>query len=77
MRIMGIAASAIAYQSKRLEASAARVASMGKETEKGEKTVDIVEESVNRIDASAITSANLAVVKSEDERLRSVLDLFA
>jgi flagellar basal body rod protein FlgC len=77
MQIMGIAASAIEYQTKRLEGSASRVASLGKEPKDGEKPVDIVEEAVVRMDASAVTKANLAVIKSEDERMKSVLDIIA
>lgn len=77
MRIMGIASSAVQYQSNRLEASAGRVASMGKELKDGEKPVDIAEEAVVRMDASALTSANLAVIKSEDERMKHLLDILA
>lgn len=77
MRIMGIASNAVEVQSKRLEDSAARVASMGKETKAGEKAVDIAAEAVVRIDASALTSANLAVIKSEDERMKHLLDILA
>jgi flagellar basal body rod protein FlgC len=77
MQITGIAAAAIEQQTKRLEASAARVASIGTEPKEGEKPVDIAEEAVVRIDASAATTANLAVIKSEDERMKSILDIIA
>jgi flagellar basal body rod protein FlgC len=77
MNIMETASAAVGQQTKRMEASAARVASMGKETEKGEDVVDLAKEAAIRIEASAATSANLAVIKSEDERLQHMLDLFA
>lgn len=77
MRVMGIASAAVLEQTKRLESSAARVASLGKEVKPGEKPVDIAEEAAVRIDASNLTSANLAVIKSEDERLKHLLDILA
>ena len=77
MRIMGIATNAILQQTKRLEASAARVATAGKQPKEGEKPVDIAEEAAVRIDASNLTSANLAVIKSEDERMKHLLDILA
>lgn len=77
MGIMGIAAAGIEQQTKRLEASAEKVASMSKETKEGEPALDLAKETAVRIEASAATSANLAVIKSEDERLQHMLDLFA
>ena len=77
MRTMGIAADAVMYQSRRLEKSAERTASLGRTPVEGEKPVDLVEETVERIDASRLTEANLKVIKSEDERLKHLLDIIA
>ena len=77
MRIMETAANGIMHQTRRLEASAARTATAGREPAAGEKPVDLAAEAVERIDASAQTSANLAVIKSEDERLGNLLDILA
>ena len=76
MRIMGIAAGAIQQQSVRLEQSAQRVAKAGTAPiEKDGEPVDLAREAVERIDAGAMTEANLAVIKSEDERLGHLLDI--
>ena len=77
MRIMETAANAVLQQSRRLEASATRTATAGRPPAAGEKEVDIAAEAVERIDASALTSANLSVIKSEDERLGQLLDILA
>ena len=77
MRVMGIAADAVMYQSRRLEKSAERTASMGRKPVEGEKPVDLVEETVERMDASRVAEANLKVIKSEDERLKHLLDIIA
>lgn len=76
MKIMGIASAAIAQQTQRLEASAERVARAG-DTSPNAKEVDLAKEAVERIEASALTTANLKVIKAEDERLGTLLDTFA
>jgi hypothetical protein len=77
MRIMSVAVSAIQHQSNRLAASAERVAGVGKETAAGETSTDLVDEAAVRLEAGALTEANLAVIKSEDERLGHLLDILA
>lgn len=77
MRVIGTATAAIAQQTKRLEASAKRLNQLAKNPEENKNPPDIAKEAAVRIDAGAITEANLAVIKSEDERLKSVLDILA
>ena len=77
MRIANIATQAIENQSKRLEESAARLAKLGQKPRKGEAPPDIAKEAAVRIEACAATEANIAVLKSEDERLGHLLDILA
>ena len=77
MRIVNVATQAIQHQSKRLEASASRIAKLGKETASGEAPPDIAREAAVRIEAGAATTANITVIKSEDERIGHLLDMLA
>ena len=77
MSVMGIASSAITQQTQRLEASAERLNKVNIEPKPGEPETDIAKEAAIRIEASALTKANLAVIKSEDERLNHLLDVLA
>ena len=77
MRIMGIAAGAIQHQSIRLAESAERLTKAGKTPGEGEQEPDIAKEAVVRIEAGALTEANVAVIKSEDERIGDLLDILA
>ena len=74
MQILNVAARAIGDQFSRLKDSAARVAKIGTKPEQGKEPTDIVKETAIRIEAGAATEANLAVLKSEDERLGHLLD---
>jgi hypothetical protein len=77
MHIMNTAVRAIAHQTDRLEASAARLARLGATTRRGETPPDIAKEAVVRIEAGAATEASIAVIRSEDERLGHLLDILA
>lgn len=77
MRVIGTATAAIAQQTKRLEASAKRLNQLVESPEKNKNPPDIAKEAAVRIEAGAMTEANLAVIKSEDERLEHVLDILA
>ena len=77
MRVIGTATAAIAQQTKRLEASAERLNNLVRNPSENENPPDIAKEAAVRIEASALTEANLAVIKSEDERLKHVLDILA
>ncbi len=77
MKILSVAANGIQEQLKRLEASAVRTATISTKVAEGKETVDLVAETVERIDATAQTKANLAVIKTEDERLKHLLDVIA
>ena len=77
MQILGVATSAILHQTSRLEASAERVAKLGSDVAAGEEPTDLATEAAVRIEAGALTEANLAVIKNEDERLGYLLDMFA
>jgi len=76
MKIMNIANQAIQRQTERLAQSAKRIAAVGDVNGKG-KDVDIAQEAVLRIEAKAITKANLTVIKNEDERLGYLLDILS
>ena len=77
MRIMSIATQAIEQQSRKLEDSAARLAKLCKKPKAGEEPPDIAKEAVVRIEAGAATEANIAVIRSEDERIEHLLDALA
>ena len=77
MRVMGIASAAIQHQTRRLEASAERLNKVSVPPKDGEEPPDIAKEATVRIEAGALTKANLAVIKSEDERLKHLLDVLA
>ena len=76
MKIMSTAQQAIIRQTEKLAASAERVARVG-DTEGSGKDVDLAAEAVVRIEATAATKANLAVIKNEDERLGALLDILS
>ncbi|MCU0665443.1 MAG: flagellar hook protein FlgE [Myxococcota bacterium] len=76
MSIMSIAASGIAQQGQRLERSAQRVARAGDPSPEPGQEVDLAKEAVERIEASALTTANLKVIKAEDERLGTLINTF-
>lgn len=76
MKIMSIAAAGMAQQTRRLEQSAERVAQFGQTQTQPGQEVDLAREAVERIEASALTTANLKVIRAEDERLGTLLDTF-
>jgi flagellar basal body rod protein FlgC len=76
MKIMSVAAAGMAQQTRRLEQSAERVAQLGDPKKEPGQEVDLAREAVERIEASALTTANLKVIQAEDERLGTLLDTF-
>ncbi len=76
MQIFSVATRAIGNQFVKLRDSAARVAKINGPKNEGEQLPDIVKETAVRIQAEGATRANLAVIKSEDERLKHLLDTF-
>ncbi len=77
MHIFGTASAAIAHQSRRLEASAERLTQISPNPQEGNPPPDIAKEAAVRIEASALSKANIAVIKSEDERINALLDILA
>lgn len=76
MKIYDTATSAIMRQTQRMEQSARNVSKLGDVNGEGAK-VDLAREAVTRIEATNITKANVSVIKAEDERTRTILDIFA
>jgi flagellar basal body rod protein FlgC len=75
MQIMNIAAAAIAKQTDRLQKSAQKVAKAGDPM--AGQNIDPAKEAITRIEAVNITEANIKVIKTEDERQKSLLDIIA
>jgi flagellar basal body rod protein FlgC len=76
MKIYDTATSAIMRQTQRMEQSAKNVSKLGDVQGEGAK-VDLAKEAVTRIEATNITKANVSVIKAEDERTQTILDIFA
>ncbi|MDJ0764893.1 MAG: hypothetical protein QNJ97_18065 [Myxococcota bacterium] len=77
MRVFSIATQAIETQFAKLRDSAARVAKISGPHKDGVPQTDIAAETALRIEAGAATRANIAVIKSEDEALRHLIDIIA
>ncbi|MBN2343566.1 MAG: hypothetical protein JXX29_01860 [Deltaproteobacteria bacterium] len=75
MNILNIASTAIVQQSQRMEQSAKNVAAAGDVNGEGAK-IDLAREAVTRIEATNLTTANVNVIKAEDERTKTLLDIF-
>ena len=76
MKIYDTATSAIMRQTQRMEQSAKNVSKLGDVHGEG-ANVDLAREAVTRIEATNLTKANVAVIKAEDERTKSILDIIA
>jgi len=76
MKIFSIASQAIAQQTERMAKSAHEVSKAGDIKGVG-KDVDLAKEAVEQISAKHLTTANVKVIKAEDERLKSLLDIIA
>ena len=63
-------------QTRRMEQSAKNVAKLADPQGEG-KNVDLAREAVTRIEAINITKADISVIKAEDERTKSILDIIA
>lgn len=76
MKILDTASQAIMQQTRRMEQSAKNVLKAGDINGEGAK-VDLAKEAVTRVEATNLTKANVNVIKAEDERTQTLLDIFA
>ncbi len=77
MRIFSIATRAIGEQYDRLRRSAARTANINSPQKDVKESPDLIREAAVRIEADAAVRANVSVIRSEDERIKHLLDTIA
>ena len=76
MKILDTASASIMQQTRRMAQSAQNVSKLADIEGEG-KNVDLAKEAVTRIEAVNITKADMSVIKAEDERTKSILDIIA
>ncbi|MBN2527973.1 MAG: hypothetical protein JXR76_16405 [Deltaproteobacteria bacterium] len=76
MKVFDTATAAIMQQTQRMAQSAKNISKLGDPKGEG-ANVDLAKEAVTRIEATHITKAEISVIKAEDERMKSLLDIIA